>query len=60
MKMFSYCLMVIRYAAQRFVYEMWRVSARISVNKKWLWKIRSPDASGFQVGTDQAIAHILC
>lgn len=42
--------------ANVYVYELWRVLARTSPNKNWLWEIRRI----FQVGTDQAIAYILC
>src|SRR5690606_19125012 len=36
-----------------YVYELWRVPARTSPKKNWLWKIRR----FFQVGIDQAIAY---
>ena len=39
-----------------YVYELWRVSARTSPNKNWLWKIRGI----FQVSPDLAIAYMLC
>lgn len=42
--------------ANVYVYELWRVSAQTFSDKNWLWKIRRI----FQVGTDQAIAYILC
>jgi hypothetical protein len=55
-KEFYHWLAVCGNEAQRLVYELWRVKARTSPNKNWLWKIRRI----FQVGTDQAIAYILC
>jgi len=41
-------------AGNVYVYELWRVSARTSLNKNWLWEIRRI----FQMRTDQAIAYI--
>src|SRR5690554_2796599 len=49
-------ILVFQMLGNVYVYELWRVSARTSLNKNWLWKIRRI----FQVRTDQAIAYILC
>ncbi len=47
---FGECVIIV------YVYKLWRVSARTSLDKNWFWKIQWI----FQVGTDQAIAYILC